>query len=74
MNLLDNEKITVPCPTCGHEFNVTIKEVKEEALVACPACAAVSRLENKEVLEAIRKMEDQLLQLQSAFAAMPKKG
>ena len=73
MNLLDNEKITVPCPACGHEFNVTIKEVKEGAQVACPRCAAVSRLENEEVLETIRRMEDQLLQLQSAFAAMPRR-
>ncbi len=38
MGLLDEMETEVPCPECGREFKVSLRQVQEEATVTCPGC------------------------------------
>lgn len=36
--MLENEKLSAPCPSCGAENMVTVADVRKEVTITCSGC------------------------------------
>jgi len=46
MNFLDDETITVACPRCRFETDVTLREIRLRDAIICRGCKAILQLDD----------------------------
>jgi transcription elongation factor Elf1 len=70
---LDNEKIKVPCPSCGKGIEVTIGQAKRSPNVTCRSCGKSVKLEASQLKKQIDTVEKSVRDLQRKLGNLFKK-
>ena len=56
-NLLDNERIDIPCPHCGQQSKQTIARLKRDPDITCPSCRQTFHIEAAQLRQALQTLQ-----------------
>ena len=73
MALLDDSKIDIPCPKCGHKRSERIGKLKMNPKLTCSRCGTIIDISADQLRKAVDEIERSLAKLRDSLGELGKR-
>lgn len=69
---LDNKRLDIPCPGCGHKISETVGKLKTNPTLVCPACKRPIAIKAEGLAAGLKQAEDAVADFKRTLSRLGK--